>query len=329
MTRASGTTPSATEPTGRAARRLDARRLGLDRRRRRLVPPRPQRRHAQGRRQAHRPAEVESALVGDPAVVEAAVGIPHEVKGEVVWCFCVLRPGTSQARTARAPAAALRRGAREGVRARGGALHGGAAEDPQRQDPAPRSACDAARRGSGGRLDTGGSGCHRSCSCEPVAVRRRILLLVVGLGVVAAGVALAARDERVSVTPTIGVSGQRLELDPGDLPAHARRSRGPNRRGSDAPPAGRAGCPRRALPPGPCLCWRRGREHSAPAPVAFWRQPTCAETGSRIPGRPTAGGWRFPSPRRATAAARMAPRRRWWRSSRVACGASPVCTRRP
>ena len=40
------------------------------------------------------PAEYESALVGDPAVAEAcAVGVPHEVKGEAVWCFCVLRAG--------------------------------------------------------------------------------------------------------------------------------------------------------------------------------------------------------------------------------------------
>ncbi|MDX6563386.1 MAG: acetyl-CoA synthetase, partial [Gaiellales bacterium] len=37
----------------------------------------------------------ESALVGDSAVAEAcAVGVPHDVKGEVVWCFCVLRTGT-------------------------------------------------------------------------------------------------------------------------------------------------------------------------------------------------------------------------------------------
>ena len=37
------------------------------------------------------PAEIESVLVGDPAVVEAAViGLPHEVKGEALWCFCVL-----------------------------------------------------------------------------------------------------------------------------------------------------------------------------------------------------------------------------------------------
>jgi acetyl-CoA synthetase len=40
------------------------------------------------------PAELESAAVGHPAVQEAAaVGIPHEVKGEVAWVFCVLAPG--------------------------------------------------------------------------------------------------------------------------------------------------------------------------------------------------------------------------------------------
>jgi len=41
------------------------------------------------------PAEIESALVAHPAVSEAAaVGVPHEVKGEVAWVFCVLAPGT-------------------------------------------------------------------------------------------------------------------------------------------------------------------------------------------------------------------------------------------
>ena len=40
------------------------------------------------------PAELESAAVGHQAVAEAAaVGIPHEVKGEVAWLFCVLAPG--------------------------------------------------------------------------------------------------------------------------------------------------------------------------------------------------------------------------------------------
>jgi acetyl-CoA synthetase len=40
------------------------------------------------------PAEIESVAVAHPAVSEAAaVGIPHEVKGEVAWIFCVLAPG--------------------------------------------------------------------------------------------------------------------------------------------------------------------------------------------------------------------------------------------
>jgi acetyl-CoA synthetase len=49
------------------------------------------------------PAEVESALVAHPAVAEAAaIGVPHDVKGEGVVCFVVLRPG-------REPSDALRK----------------------------------------------------------------------------------------------------------------------------------------------------------------------------------------------------------------------------
>jgi acetyl-CoA synthetase len=40
------------------------------------------------------PAEVESVLVGSPDVAEAAaIGVPDELKGEVLVCFVVLRPG--------------------------------------------------------------------------------------------------------------------------------------------------------------------------------------------------------------------------------------------
>jgi acetyl-CoA synthetase len=40
------------------------------------------------------PAELESAAVNHASVAEAAaIGVPHDVKGEVVWLFCVLRPG--------------------------------------------------------------------------------------------------------------------------------------------------------------------------------------------------------------------------------------------
>jgi len=39
------------------------------------------------------PGELESAAVGHAAVTEAAaIGVPHEVKGEVAWIFCALMP---------------------------------------------------------------------------------------------------------------------------------------------------------------------------------------------------------------------------------------------
>jgi acetyl-CoA synthetase len=39
-------------------------------------------------------AELESALVSHPAVSEAAaIGMPHEVKGNAIWCQVVLRAG--------------------------------------------------------------------------------------------------------------------------------------------------------------------------------------------------------------------------------------------
>jgi acetyl-CoA synthetase len=43
------------------------------------------------------PAEVESALASHPDVAEsAAVGVPHEVKGETIWCFVVVKPGVTR-----------------------------------------------------------------------------------------------------------------------------------------------------------------------------------------------------------------------------------------
>ena len=39
-------------------------------------------------------AEVESALVSHPAVAEAAViGMPDEMRGNVIWAYCILRSG--------------------------------------------------------------------------------------------------------------------------------------------------------------------------------------------------------------------------------------------
>ena len=44
------------------------------------------------------PAELESAAIAHPAVAEAAaIGVPHELKGEAAWLFCVLVPGTDPA----------------------------------------------------------------------------------------------------------------------------------------------------------------------------------------------------------------------------------------
>jgi acetyl-CoA synthetase len=44
------------------------------------------------------PAELESAALDHPAVAEAAaVGMPHEVKGETAWLFCALKPGAEAA----------------------------------------------------------------------------------------------------------------------------------------------------------------------------------------------------------------------------------------
>lgn len=48
------------------------------------------------------PAEIEAALMEHPAVSEAAVvGVPHDVKGEEVLCFVVLKPGYEAGETLR------------------------------------------------------------------------------------------------------------------------------------------------------------------------------------------------------------------------------------
>jgi acetyl-CoA synthetase len=53
------------------------------------------------------PSEIESVLVSHPAVSEAAVvGVPHETKGEAIWCFAVA-PGVAAADALAAELAAL------------------------------------------------------------------------------------------------------------------------------------------------------------------------------------------------------------------------------
>jgi acetyl-CoA synthetase len=49
------------------------------------------------------PAEVEAALIEHPAVSEAAaIGVPHEIKGEGLVCFVVLQPGVDETEELRA-----------------------------------------------------------------------------------------------------------------------------------------------------------------------------------------------------------------------------------
>ena len=43
------------------------------------------------------PAELESAALDHPSVAEAAaIGVPHEVKGETAWLFVALKPGAAE-----------------------------------------------------------------------------------------------------------------------------------------------------------------------------------------------------------------------------------------
>ena len=84
------------------------------------------RRHAQGRRQAGRAGRGRvSAAVAHPAVLEAAaIGVPHEVKGEVIVVFCVLGPRRDRLGPELRAAIAGARGrvARQGAQARGGVV---------------------------------------------------------------------------------------------------------------------------------------------------------------------------------------------------------------
>jgi acetyl-CoA synthetase len=68
------------------------------------------------------PAEIESVLVEDPDVIEAAaVGVPHDVKGEVLVCFAVLAGGADEAAVLRRLPDALVRA--EGPTVRPKAVH--------------------------------------------------------------------------------------------------------------------------------------------------------------------------------------------------------------
>ena len=84
------------------------------------------------------PAEVESAAVAHPLVVEAlAVGVPDELKGETIVLFAVVRePGERGEGLASADRRDRGRASRQVLQAGGRARRARPAKDPQRQDPA-------------------------------------------------------------------------------------------------------------------------------------------------------------------------------------------------
>ena len=97
------------------------------------------------------PAELESAALECPAVAEAAaIGVPHDVKGEAPWLFVVLKPD-AEATAADVTAAVSHE--LEGVRAGPGAVRARASEDAFREDRAPSREGDGARKRPGRPLD--------------------------------------------------------------------------------------------------------------------------------------------------------------------------------
>ena len=108
--------------------------------------------------------EIESALVANPMVAEAAVvGRPDDMTGEAVCAFVVLkqaRPIGRRRREDREGAARLgRQGDRPDREAQGHPLRRQPAEDPLRQDHAAAAALDREGRGDhAGRLDARESG---------------------------------------------------------------------------------------------------------------------------------------------------------------------------
>ena len=121
--------------------------------------------------------EIESALVANPLVAEAAVvGRPDDMTGEAVCAFVVLkqaRPVGRRRREDREGAARLgRQGDRPDREAEGHPLRRQPAEDALRQDHAPAAALDRQGRGDhAGRVDARESRDPRAAEAEPVTVR--------------------------------------------------------------------------------------------------------------------------------------------------------------
>ncbi len=123
-------------------------------------------------------AEIESALVSHPAVAEAAaIGLPHEIKGNAIHTYVILKCGLRAERGAGGGAEGARR-PRAGPDRQAGEDHlrAATAQDAQRQDHAPRAA--GARAGVAGRgSDDAGRITSQRTMKRSVPCRRRSLHL--------------------------------------------------------------------------------------------------------------------------------------------------------
>ena len=139
--------------------------------------------------------EIESALVANPLVAEAAVvGKPHDIKGEAVVAFVVLKGARPEGAAAQEIAQKLRNwvgtGDRPDRQARRDPLRRQPAQDPLGQDHAPAAARAGEGRGDhAGRVDAGESGHPRAVEdgravtlrCVSVRGSRLLSSLLTGL----------------------------------------------------------------------------------------------------------------------------------------------------
>ena len=152
---------------------VGARRLGIGRRGRLLVPARPLGRHAEHRRQADRPGGVR---VGRRRPSGRRRGLrrrrprPGQGRGLLAVPGAAARRHAER-RAGRGGARPRRPRAGQGVRARPAGVGGRPAPDPQRQDRAPRRPGRGAGRGAGRPLVAGEPGRARAVRPGQAAIR--------------------------------------------------------------------------------------------------------------------------------------------------------------
>ena len=181
------------------------------------------------------PAEVESVLVDHPAVLEAAaIGVPDEMKGQALVCFCVLRPGHAPDSALDDPTrpALVVDAARQAAQAEGDRVRSRSAQDAQRQGHAPRDSRGVPRRRT-----------WRSVVArEPAGGRRHSSRRHGPCGLASTLTASSRMSRSTSAQPCVRVRADSAGCPtPPSTPGSRGRRRSPIRSGSAAPT--------RSLPP--------------------------------------------------------------------------------